>query len=84
VREALGPHIRCRRLQSGSIAEAHRAKGLVAGEDEVPRSRSRRVRLFDALADALTDGIAAVPRRACVNRRTSAAGAYAHKIARQA
>src|ERR1700722_3564339 len=31
-------------------------------------------RLFDALADALTAGIAAVPRRACVDRRTSAAG----------
>ena len=31
-------------------------------------------RLFNALADALTDVIAAVPRRACVDRRTSAAG----------
>src|SRR5580704_16169074 len=31
-------------------------------------------RLFDAFADALTDGIAAVPRRACVDRRTSATG----------
>ena len=35
-------------------------------------------RLFDALADALTDGIAAVPRRACVDRRTSAAGVLRH------
>jgi hypothetical protein len=26
----VGLHLRCRRLQSGSIAEAHRAKGLMA------------------------------------------------------
>src|ERR1700722_6659042 len=35
-------------------------------------------RLFDALADALTDGIATVPRRAPVNRRTSPARVLRH------
>src|SRR3984957_1587089 len=35
-------------------------------------------RLFDAFADALTDGIAVVPRRACVDRRTSATGVLRH------